>query len=161
MRIEYLGANLVTAMKELTTSQNLAKLLTYQDTPYSNPNLSADELQGLILSKLFPYPFTLNTVPDDVCHIYVWNPYGTFKNGEVIEHNDFYWDIVCAKSLWLCNVGYASIRPYEVMKEIIKIYNDRSISTLGRVHFTDWEHLIIDNQFSGIRLIGNNFTIGQ
>lgn len=169
MRLENISQNLVLILWEITKEPELCKLIYYNDkSPLTKTNLTQNQLTEMITGtelneykdkKILPYPFDENIQTNESSQLRIYYPTGDFKNG-VIENQIIHFDIVCAKSLWLCSVGYPAIRPYEIMKGIINHF-DESIRTIGKLRFDGWQHYTINESFDCIRLQAFNWGIGN
>lgn len=147
-------------MEEIVKSQSLCKLLNYN----SNTPLEEEDLilpaDGLILTKIFPYPLDLEVTLADCSQLMVYYPRCNFSANGVIESPKIYFDIVVAKDLFLIkNNNEPSIRPYEIMMELVNTFN-KSIETVGKISFDEFIHITINGKFDCLRLVGNFFTIG-
>lgn len=161
MRLNLLSPNLVLILQEIVKYQNICKLLYYNtSTPLSSADLTLPA-NNLILTKIFPYPFNINVVTEDCSQIHVYVPSGDFEDNRVIENINICFDIIVAKNLWLINNnGESLIRPYEIMKELINIFN-KSVSTVGRIYFKRFIHISVNDNFDCVRLIGEMMTLGK
>lgn len=115
---------------------------------------------NLMLTKLYPYPFDPNATLEDQVHLRVYYPNGVFQNNEMVQETLIYFDIICAKSLWLVNDGKSAIRPYEIMKLVVDQFHDKTISTLGVLHFDEFVHLGVNDKFDAVRLVAEMTTVG-
>lgn len=161
MQIELLSNNIIIVLKEILKHQNICKLLYYNNsTPLSQEDLTLPA-NNLILKKIFPYPFDSEVVTEDCSQVRIWYPSGKFKGGGNININNIFIDIVVSKSLFLINIdGKEKIRPYEIMKEILQIFNS-DISTLGKLHFIDFFHLFVNEKFDMLRLRADFILVGR
>jgi len=138
-------------LKEVTKNQDLCKLIYYnEDSPLdeidiANPNT-------LLLTSLFPYPFNPKATIEDCVQLRIWIPEAKFKN-RVIENIDILFDIVMFKDLFLIYIdGDPKLRAYEIMAEITNIFNDKSIETIGMLHFDGFMHITVNDKFDCFRL---------
>jgi len=163
MKLDLLSPNLLLILNQIIRCQNLCKLIYYnQNNPLSQSDLTLP-CNNLILTKIFPSPFNINTTLEDCVELRVYYLSGTFDSIGVVENIDIIFDIVCSKTknLWLINDGSNSlIRPYEITKELINLF-DQSLSTVGRLKFMRFNHLYVNDKFDCIRLIANMLTLGS
>jgi hypothetical protein len=152
VNIELISDNIPLIISEIVNIQEIAKYLYYNvSSPQSQPDLALPA-NNLIMTKVFPYPFLSTSVESDCSHIRIYYPDGVFdESGEVLGTSIFF-DIVVAKSLWLVNDGKSSIRPYMIMHYLSKHFQSKSIGTLGRICFSNFVHLNVDERFDAIRL---------
>jgi len=141
MKLEYLSDNLVIILQEVMKQQNLCKLIKYNQ---SNPLEQTDLVlpaSDLLMSSLFPYSADDEVTIDNCVQLRCWVYTGKFEGAD-ISINDVFLDIVLAKDLFLITINNKpQLRPYEIMKELIKTFDRISISTLGKLHFINWYQL--------------------
>jgi len=152
VKLELLSPNLILILEELLKNRNLCKYLVYNTSnPLSGANIT--NTKTLLFKQLFPYPFYPLANQEDGSQLHVYYPSGKIEN-KVIGDTQIYFDIVVAKGIWLINDGTnAQIRPYMIMKEIINILDDKSLLTVGSLHFSDFRHIFINDKFDCLRLI--------
>lgn len=158
VKLQLLSPNLVMMLQEVLKDEEIVKYLNYNDkTPLSKPSptLPANDL---MLNKVFPFPFDVNVTTEEGSQVRIYFPKGFFKSKEIVTDTVVVFDIVVAKSLWLVNDGDPKIRPYEIMKNIVNLFSDKNIGTIGRLNFDNFTHLLINEKFSGIRLYAEMTT---
>lgn len=159
VKLELLSKNLISILNEIKKNQNLCKYLYYNTT---NPVAESDFdtsclLVGCDVPRLFPYPFVVTSSDEEICKIHVYYPNGQFVN-RVVENSIIYFDIICAKTLWLTNSG---VRPYEIMTEVLNSFDELNIGTIGTLLFKRFDHIAINEKFDCIRLRAEAFTLGH
>lgn len=161
MKFELLSDNLVVFLEEIIKNQDLCKLIKYDTyNPLSEEDLILPQ-DVLINERLFPVPLNPDILDDDCTQINVFYPRGDFDGSGVININALFVDIVVARSLYLINIdGKSKVRAYEIMKEIVKTFEGKSISTLGKLHFLSWVHIQANKKFEVIRLITDVMQVG-
>jgi hypothetical protein len=45
------------------------------------------------------------------------------------------------------------IRPYQIANQIVTSMKDKRIGHLGKIHFIDGSHTLINKEFEGVRLV--------
>lgn len=152
VNIEIMSDNIVLLIKEITNSQKVVKYIKFNVTnPQSQPDVELPA-NNLVLNKIHPYPFDPVATVEDCAEIRVYYPTANFQASGAVAQTILYIDIICAKSLWLINDGKSSIRPYMIASELQKLFNGRSIGTLGTFKFAVMEHLNVNEKFDSIRL---------
>ena len=152
VNMEIMSDNLTLLINELISNQKICKYLYYnQNNPLSQPDLVLPA-NKLVMSKIHPYPFDPVTQEKDAVEIRVYYPEGGFDGSKSVLETFLYFDIICAKSLWLVSDEKSAIRPYMIMKYLFDHFNKVSIGTLGRIKFTNFAHLHINQEFDCIRL---------
>ncbi|MDH6674432.1 hypothetical protein M2277_005124 [Paenibacillus sp. LBL] len=160
VKLELLSPNLVQVLNQLIADKEIAKYLFYnQKNPLSQPDIALPAT-NLMFKNIFPYPFDLTAAVADSTQIRVYYPNGELHNREIIQDSKIVFDIVVAKSLWLVNDGAALLRPYEIMRNIVGLFSDKSVGTVGRINFSRFFHLTVNDKFDAIRLEGNIITFG-
>lgn len=160
VKLALMSPNLILILNKILTNQTTVKYLNYNlKNPLSQPDLTLPA-NSLMLTKLFPYPFDPTATIEDQVNLRVYYPMGVFQNNEVVQETQVYFDIIVAKSLWLTNDGQASIRAYEIMRQIVNQFHGQTLSTVGILHFHEFIHLNVNSKFDAIRLIANMTTIG-
>jgi len=151
-KLEYLSENIILILQQIMNQQDLCKLIYYNDkNPLSQLDLDLPA-SGLLLTKIFPYPADDEVVIEEGTQLRVWVPGGVFKGAD-ISINDIYLDIVITKNLFLINDGKPQLRPYMIMKELIKAFDGISIDTVGRLNFNRFFHLItIGSNYNTFRI---------
>lgn len=162
VKLDFLSDNLILILNELVNNQTIVKYLNYsQSNPQSQPNLTLPATP-LMMKNVLPYPFDPSTKTDNTSQLHIYYPRGDIKNFTVIENEEVYFDIVVEKRTgWLINDGSSSIRPYMIMKEIIRNFDGKSIGTLGKLKFKKFLHVYINERFDCIRLCSEMFTLGH
>lgn len=160
VNMEIMSDNLTLIINELINNQKICKYLYYSQTdPLSQPDLILPA-KKLVMSKIHPYPFDPVTQEKDAVEIRVYCPEGEFDNSKSVLKTFLFFDIVCAKSMWLISGEKSAIRPYMIMKSVFEHFNKVSIGTLGRIEFTNFAHLHINQEFDCVRLESNVVLFG-
>lgn len=160
VKLELLSPNLVLILNEIIQDKEIAKYLYYnQSNPLTQPDIPLPA-KNLMFKNVFPYPFDNAATVADGSQVRVYYPNGYFENREIISDTAIVFDIIVAKSLWLVNDGSALLRPYEIMKNIVTLFSDRSVGTVGRINFNRFVHLTVNDKFDAIRLEAKMLTIG-
>lgn len=147
-RFAVMGKNAFLMADKLMSNQRLCRLLKYQvRDPFSTdrPDVDGDELihkQILIVPKVYDDSteqmsyvtalfsnFTVNT----------FNP--EFKNATVR------FDIACPYTEWV--LDDQSLRPYLIMEEIDKMFNEGRLAGLGKLQFVRAEELTLTPYIGG------------
>jgi hypothetical protein len=166
VKLSLLSPNLIIIMNELIKNQKLCKYLYYKDRyPLAQPDIPDTSI--LLFKNLFPQPFDPSEVQtDDSTSLRVFYLRGDFtREYPVGVETQVYFDIICAKANWLINsgdpvnVGEPKVRPYEIMSEIVATLDNKSIDTVGKLHFVGFNHIGVNKTFDGIRLLAMMNTL--
>jgi hypothetical protein len=125
----------------------------------SQPDLTLPAT-NLVMSKIHPFPFDPVSQENDAVELRIYYPEGAFDDTKSIMETFLYFDIVCAKSLWLVSDDKSAIRPYMIMNHIFDHFNKVSVGTLGRIKFTNFAHLHINQKFDCMRLESTMMLFG-
>ncbi len=162
VNLDYLSDNLTIILGDIINNQNIVKYISYD---VSNPLSQADLLlpaSDLILNRVYPFPCDPVALVNDSTEIRVYYPKCDFQADSVLGSVEVYIDIVVAKTLWLINNGVKSqVRPYMIIKEIMKQFNNVSSGTVGQLHFDGFVHVNVNTKFDAIRLITTMELFGE
>lgn len=163
VKLEFLSQNLIQILNHATSNENLVKYLHYASSDNTSPEydpLSQPAIAdptSLLFTNLFPQPFDEKAEMDDCSQLRIY--YSDGKIDGVVDEAVVIFDIIVAKSLWLCRKnGESSIRPYDIMSEICSHFYKKSVGTVGRLRFIGFRHLAVNKQFDGIRLFAEMTT---
>ncbi|ARF70772.1 hypothetical protein B7C51_25210 (plasmid) [Paenibacillus larvae subsp. pulvifaciens] len=150
--LKFLSKNLVLIIERIVDNQNICKYLKYNDiSPLTKPDIKLPATD-LVLSKVHPYPFEQVATTDDAVELRVYYPNISLDGSKAVSGVEVYFDIICAKSLWLIKDNKEKqIRPYQIALEIIEEFND-SVGTIGKLNFRNLFHLVIGRQFDALRI---------
>ena len=140
-----LGENLFKIVYKLIDNQKVCKLLKYQDSdPLNKPDIEGSNLlhkQIIIVPK----------IPEDGIEcsfiIVVFDQYTINPNNPDFKLCRVRFDVVCPFSEWIVNTN--SLRPYLLMEEIDKMFNQAKLSGLGNLQFTHSTPLVLSPQMGG------------
>ena len=149
-------------MDKLYSSENLCKLLYYnEENPIVQPILMNPK-ETLEYVKIFPYPKDTKII-DEASSILIVG----FDNFKAISNNNFigsllYFKILCHNSLLRLDTGR---RTYQIMNEIANLFNGQKLMGIGRLVFAGGGEINDGNdEYSGFELaykimeFGKNFT---
>lgn len=161
-RMEDLSTNLVVLLQELVRdNENLAEyLLNESKSPLTDTSAIPVnfDYEDLIMSRIIPFPF------DDIneemqSEIRVFYHHGEMDLKGKLSDNVIIFDILVPKLQWLINDGKPSLRPYDMMANIINRFADKSVGTMGKLNFFHYAHLMVNDKISGIRLFAETSTV--
>lgn len=110
--------------------------------------------------KIFPSPFTGVVPQKQETNLRVFFSGGQLDNRVVLDSRVVF-QVVLHKDLWLVEglSGQSLIRPYAIMDEIIKLFQDKSIGTLGVLHFKNYNYHALDKDYGVYNLEAEMMTI--
>lgn len=147
MKFELLSKNTMVLIDEVLKNQNLLKLIEYNDR---NP-LSGDDIVNrgaLVMNKIIPAPFTGVVPKEQQTNLRIFFPDGRLQNRAVLDSTVVF-QIVVHNNLWTISNKNRDrvLRPYEIMSELVKVFEDKSIKTLGVIHFKRFKYQYIDKDY--------------
>lgn len=143
-----MGENLFKVTNKLVTNQRLCRLLKYQD-PDPLDEEKHENVNGVDL--LHKQIVLIPKYPEDGIE-YSW-VLAIFDNYTINPSNpDFKltrirFDIVCPYTEWIINEN--NLRPYLIMEEIDKMFNQAKLSGIGNLQFTHSTPLVLSPQVGG------------
>ena len=159
MKFDLLSRNNMLLIEECLKHQDLLKLIDINTTtPFSSPDI--ENVGSLVMRKIFPTPATLEVPTEQETNLRIFFPFGSLQNRAVLDSRVSF-QIVLHNNLW--NIrredGLRGIRPYEIMNKIVDIFEDKSIKSLGVLHFVNysWQH--INKDYSLYNLEADIFTL--
>lgn len=136
----------------------LAKLLINNTTsPYSTPDKVDDvnyNYQSLIMTNIYPFPFDNSVSTTEKTELRVFFGKEFYESNANVQDRIVVFDIITAKSLWRINANGVVFRPYEIKDNIIETFRKARIPSVGNIVFVESSPLMVNETFSGIRLIG-------
>lgn len=158
MNFQRLSSNLIDIIDEILKNQELVNLIGYNknfpilepDTPINPKDIAPYGSK----QRIFPYPFDVEYDEDIRSQLHIYYPNFTFVNNSKASEVIVIFDIVVHKKIWLMlDNGNKVVRPYQIVKKILEIFKDKRIGNLGKIHFIEGSHTVINREFEGIRLV--------
>ncbi|TPG68903.1 hypothetical protein EEL31_10420 [Brevibacillus laterosporus] len=158
-KLELLSPNLESIIKEVTTNQQLCKLIYYtQVNPLDQPDIK--KTSSLIMKNIFPYPFDLETTEKDCVQLRVSYPEVEIQN-RTIENTSVLFEIALSKNLWsIAKNDETSLRPFEIMSELVNHFRENSKGKVGILIFSRARFVKYNSKFNGYELYARMMTIG-
>lgn len=143
-----MGENLFKIANKLITNQKLCRLLKYQSPDPLDQEKYAD-VDGVDL--LHKQIIIIPKFPEEgIEHSFILAVFDNFSinpNNPDFKLTRIRFDIVCPYSEWIINEN--SLRPYLIMEEIDKLFNQAKLSGLGNLQFTHSTPLVLSPQIGG------------
>lgn len=164
IKVNQMSKNIIKTMKSLSYNNSISRLLINElPDPYGRDLPSDFKSSSLVKQnsqycRILPVPFDPDAKENDSVFVRVYYNDGKI-DGEIISENILLIDIVCAKSLWLIKGidGNESIRPYDIMENVIDAVGRRSGNPDITIPFTAFRHLSVNTKFDAIRLYSEEF----
>lgn len=150
-RFAVMGENLFKVANKIVNNQKLCRLLKYQDLDPLDTEKHSDVNGFDLLHKqiiLVPkYP------EDEIEHSYIMAVFSGFSINPMnpdFKTTQIRFDIVCPYSEWIINDS--SLRPYLIMEEIDKMFNQAKLNGIGNLQFVSSDLLTLSPQLGGYTL---------
>lgn len=147
-RFAVMGENLFKIANKLVTDQALCRLLKYQDPDPLNTE-KYEDVNGvdllhkqIIIVPKFPEEGIECSFVMAVFDNFTINP-----NNPDFKLTRIRFDVVCPYTEWIINEN--SLRPYLIMEEIDKLFNQAKLSGIGNLQFTHSTPLVLSPQIGG------------
>ncbi|MFB0831555.1 hypothetical protein ACEU2D_18370 [Brevibacillus laterosporus] len=153
-RLESWSPNLQAVILELLRNQRLCKLIHYNNqTPLEQPDISKPS--SLVMTHIFPYPFDLETTDSECVQLRVSFPELTISN-RFFENTQILFEVALSKNLWNITIDdETSLRPFEIMSEIIEQLSNKRIPKIGELIFTGARFVNYNSKFNGYEVTAN------
>lgn len=151
-RFAVMGTNTFNIANKLMTNQRLCRLLKYQvrdpfDEKY--PDVDGIELlnkQIMIIPKIFDESTEKTSYIVAVFSNFTVNALNPDFKVDTIR-----FDIACPYDEWVLNEQ--SLRPYLIMEEIDKMFNQAQLSGIGTLQFVKADSIVLTPQIGGYSMI--------
>lgn len=155
MDFERLSSNIISLIDEVLKNKNLVNYIGFDGDNPSSQSISAKSIAPKgEKERILPYPFDTSFNEDVRTQLHIYYPNLAFQNNGHASQVVVFMDIVVHKSIWLLtDKGKKLIRPYQIAKFIVDTFKDRNIPNVGKIHFLEGAHTVINNQFEGFRLV--------
>ena len=155
MKFDLLSRNTMILIEECLKNQDLIKLIDINtQNPLAEPDIK--NTGKLVMKKIFPSPATLEVPKEQETNLRIFFANGGIKH-RVLLDNELIFQIVMHNNLWniVREDGQMAIRPYDIMTKIVDTFEDKSIKTLGVIHFTNygWQHIDKDYSLYNLRAV--------
>ena len=142
-----MGENLFRIINRIMDNQKVCRLLKYQDAnPLSEDKEDVDGID-LLHDQIIVVPRIPESGVECSFVIVVFDQYTINPNNQDFKLCRIRFDIVCPFSEWTINAN--NLRPYLLMQEIDNMFNQASLSGLGKLQFTHSTPLVLSPQMGG------------
>jgi len=151
MKFDLLSPNLVSIINRCLENNDLTKLIYYnQSNPLSQPIL--DSPKSLFMTKIFPFRYSGITT-DEQTQLRIYYPRTKIKDN-IIESTSVYIDVICHNNLYLIKdqSDNTLIRPYKILTEFIRQFDNQQIDSIGTLKFEGVSHIPINESYSVLGL---------
>ena len=143
-----LNDNLNSIMEKIITNQNLCKLLLFEESPLSQPDIESP--QDLLYTNIFPYPYDISVLENSMNLLIVgFDDFRPISSNNFISKN-LYFRILCHRNLWRTDSG---LRPYLIAQEIAEMFNNQRVIGIGKTLFEGGRELWANKDYIGFSLV--------
>lgn len=104
--------------------------------------------------RIYAYPFDIDFTDDVRSQLHIYYPSFSFENNANVADISVVFDIVVHKKIWLMMDNKRKvIRAYEIARNIVGSMANKRIGSIGKIHFSEGMHTIINSEFEGVRLV--------
>lgn len=147
-RFAVMGENLFKIANKLINNQTLCRLLKYQD-PNPLDKEKHEDVEGIDL--LHKQIVIIPKFPEDGVEssfvLAVFDNFTINPNNPDFKLTRIRFDVVCPYTEWVINAN--SLRPYLIMEEIDKMFNQQKLNGIGNLQFTHSTPLVLSPQLAG------------
>lgn len=152
-RFEVMGEDIFKIVDRILKNQTILKLIKYTDKdPLKHENLTQDEIDEMLHKNILITPKIPDEDTDKNCYIVV-----LLDNYEIDEVNSDFkstvirFDVLCPMDRWVVN--QKSLRPYLIMNEIDKEFNERALAGIGNLSFQKASRLVVSPYLAGYSML--------
>lgn len=151
-RFAVMGEDIFKIVDRLLKNQRLLKLLKYTDNdPLSHPDLTQDEIDKMLHKNILITPKIPDEDQDKNCYIVVLlDNYTVDPENSDFKATFIRFDVLCPMDRWI--IKGSSLRPYLLMNEIDKDFNEKKLSGIGNLSFSTAERLVVSPYLAGYSL---------
>lgn len=158
MVMSYLGrlsSNIVDIVNMILKNQMLVNYIGHNgDFPLTTPVNPLDIAPKGVDERIFTYPFDTSYTEDVRTQLHIYYPSFDFENNNHATGFFIVFDIVVHKDIWLVQDNSRKvIRPYQITEYLVETLKDKRIGNLGKISFVEGNHIIVNQQFEGVRLV--------
>ena len=151
-RFEVMGEDIFKIVNKLLGDQTLLKLVKYTDSdPLSHPDVPQDEIDKMLHKNILITPKIPDEDQDKNCYVIVLlDNYIVDPQNEDFKKATVRFDVLCPMDRWVINAK--SLRPYLIMNEIDKNFNEKKLAGIGNLSFEKAERLVVSPYLAGYSL---------
>ena len=148
-RFEVMGDNIFLICNKLLKNQKILKLLKYSDSdPLTHPDLTEEESDELLHKNILITPKIPDDNKDKESYIVVLlDTFSLDDSNQDFKVIQIRFDIVCPLDEWVINSK--SLRPYLIMSEIDKEFNEKALKGIGNLEFMGANRLVVSPYLGG------------
>ena len=152
-RFQELNTNIMYVIEQLYTSQNLLKLITYDDdSPLSISKSDIIKPSSLLFDRIYPLPKIPDAQTQQKTIVTVIFSHAKLDSNIKFKKYKLIFNIISHIDIWKISEG---LRPYLIAEEIDNIFNELRGTQLsiGKVLFSDFVNVNYSNYYYGYQLV--------
>jgi hypothetical protein len=155
MDLERLSSNIIAIIDAILKNQSLVNYIGYDKDNPENQSIDPKTIAPKGSDeRIFAYPFDINFRDKVRTQLHIYYPSMEFKNNGNVNQAIVLFDIVVHKNIWLLTDNNRKlIRPYQIIKFLVETFRGKNINGLGQLHFIEGNHIVVNDQFEGFRLV--------
>lgn len=152
-RFEVMGEDIYKMTERIMENQTLLKLLKFTDeNPLEHPDLTQDEIDKMLHENVLIVP----KIPDEDekknCYlIMLLDNYEVDKVNADFKNAAIRFDVICPLDRWI--IDNKSLRPYLIMNELDKMFNEKKLAGIGNLSFEKASRLVVSPYLGGYSLV--------
>ena len=135
----------------LLSSQNLCKYLYYDIAePLTQPDF--DDTSILLFDRIHPTPI-VPTVTDSAKSFItiVQDEFSLARTNTAFKISKIVFNVLCHIDLWMMP-GTGKIRPYTILNEIDKLFNEQRVLGIGKLQFSNGRWIVVNDKWQGYQI---------
>lgn len=149
-RFNVLGKNIFSIVNKILGNENIRKLLKNTSArPLEEDDVAFEDLihkNVLIIPKIPENDNIQESFIVVMLDEFVLNPDNPEYKTSIIR-----FDIICPYDNWI--LDYSSLRPYAIMNELDKEFNEKKLEGIGNLKFVSAERLVVSPYLGGYSLL--------
>lgn len=156
-RFAVMGENVYSTLNKIMKNQNLLKLLKFTDgSPLEHPDLTQDEIDEMLGRNILIVPKIPDKLDDKLCYVMVLlDRYQVLPSNSEFKTAEIRFVVLCPTDRWVINAK--TLRPYAIMNEIDKMFNEKELAGIGNLEFDRFNILVPSVNLSGYTMIYGHY----
>lgn len=151
-RFSTIGTSAYKILDRLTLNQRLCRLLKYNCRNPFDESLEDINGEDLIGKQICIVPKIFDDLPEKMSYVVaVFDKFVLEGENAEFKNITVRFDIACPYDEW--KVEDESLRPYLIMEEIDKMFNQKPLAGIGNLHFLRSDPLTLSPQIGGYSMI--------
>lgn len=156
-RFAVMGENVYSTLNKIMKNQRLLKLLKFTDgNPLKHPDLTQDEIDKMLGRNILIVPKIPDELDDKLCYVMVLlDRYQVLPSNSEFKTAEIRFVVLCPTDRWVINEK--TLRPYAIMNEIDKMFNEKELAGIGNLEFDRFNILVPSVNLSGYTMIYGHY----